>query len=217
LVNATRFDDKLIIQQILPALEGSSSQQDFYERTVTYPSGETGRLEDLAANVRRELDVEESRYVKHVLELAGKLDETFGLAGLEPLNDDDRVQAIVAPCRNLTDQYASEGVADPILLGRVIDSLYLHMAYKFGRARSYLLRAGAVAEIAADPNDFEDGAIALHISLTGDRVLVTGDTGTVNALNEGLTALAQSSKQKGVPVPISCRVISPAEFAPEVA
>ena len=217
LVNETRFDDRLIVEQILAALDGSSSQEEFYERTVSYPTGEKGRLEDLAANVRSELDVEESRYVKHVLELANKLDGAFGLTGLRGLSHDDYVQAVVTPCRNLTEQYASEGVADPILLGRVIDSLYLHMAYKFGRARSYLLRAGAVAKIVADPNDFEDGAIALHIGLSGNRVLVTGDTGTMTALDDGLTALAQSSKRKGVSVPISCRVIGPVEFAREVA
>jgi hypothetical protein len=216
LVNPSRYEERVVVTEVLAKLESAGTIESFYDSRVTFPNGEESVLGALASNVRRELEVEEGHYVAHVRGLTEILVAAFGLVALTSLSDDEFAEAAVAPCRSLVKKYADDGVDQADLLAKVINSLYLHLGYKFERARKYLLDAGGDhTAVKIDPNDFEDGAIAAHISLLGGRVLVTGDLGTARALESALGALSRSTTSRGVALPVTCRVAGVTEFLGE--
>jgi hypothetical protein len=216
LVNPSRLEERLMVPEVLRKLKAAETIETFYGSRVTFPTGDEAPLTDLANNVRRELDAEESRYVEHIRGLVKLLATTFGAANVKSLADDEYVNTAIAPCRNLAERYVQEGVGDADILPKLIDSLYLHLAYKLGRARKSLVDAAGIPEdVKIDPNDFEDGAISLHIRLFGGRVLVTGDEGTARELTAALEILARSSEARGVPISITCRIIGHEKFVRE--
>ena len=215
LVNPTRFYDREVASQLLNVLANVQTKEEFYASSIKYPDKTEGRLDDLAANVRRELEEEESRYVAHIKAIATLLSEHVGVEKLRGATDDDIMNLALAPCWDLEKRYSAEGVSEPMLLAAIISSSFLHLAYKFYRARKYLLDAGAVDRLEVDPNDFEDGAIAFHINLLGTRTLVTGDKGTARALNEAVATLRRSMASHNLDFPIGARVLNAGEFAAE--
>ena len=216
-VNPTRFDDRHVANEFLTALGGAQRADDFFSSTIEYPDGTPARLTDVAANIRRELQVEETRYVAHIRQIGRLLEEHVGVDRLRgETADDDLVESVLAPCRNLAAGCAGEGIDDPMLFGNVVASAFLHLAYKHQRAKMSLVAAGTADAMSVDANDFEDGAITFHVNLFGNRTLVTGDEGTRGALVSSIDALKRSVKSKGLSLPIAARVIGTAEFTAEV-
>lgn len=215
LVNPTRFYDREVASQLLNVLARVETKEEFYAASIKYSDSTEGRLDGLAENVRRELEQEESRYVAHIKEIATLLNEHVGVAKLRGASDDDLISLALAPCWELEKRYSAEGVSEPMLLATIISSSFLHLAYKFYRARKYLLDAGALDRLEVDPNDFEDGSIAFHINLLGTRALVTGDKGTARALNDALATLRRSMANHNLVFPISARVLNAGEFVAE--
>ncbi|XXY13604.1 hypothetical protein WME88_35660 [Sorangium sp. So ce216] len=201
-VNTARFDDRYVIPQVLQHLEAVQDIDALYSCTVTYPSGDVARVHDIAANARRVLDAEEKNYEAHVRGLGALLEKEIGPATLRSLTNAEFAYLASISVPGLARDYQAKVASDPQLVGRVLASLYAALGYKLARAKAALLKSGASATMSIDPNDMEDGEICLHLDLTDELALVTGDDGTVAALTEAFKAI-----DSALPGVRRCRVL----------
>lgn len=217
LVNPSRFEDRLVIPQVLDALDACETLADFSARTVEYPSGERAGLKDLGVNARRVLAQDEEAYRDHVRRIAETLSTQLGIDRVRTLSDDDFVKLTFAASKELEKRYQDDGVATEQLSALVASSVYLHAGYKLARATKALISAGGnLNGLAIDSNDFEDGAIVLHIGLVSNRTLVTSDLGAIKALERATGALRRSSEASGLAVPTFCGIVDATRFLQEV-
>ncbi|MCK9463511.1 MAG: hypothetical protein M0R80_28145 [Proteobacteria bacterium] len=218
LVHSTRFEDRQVLPQLFPALESSSTLDAFYSCEVKYPNGETGLVRNAAARARALLEAEEARYKAHVNKWCALMIAEFGYERTQQFTPVDFVRFAVHAASGLAEHY-KDGLptvtsgAELDLKGPVFSATYTHLGYGIARAIEYLRRAGGnIESLNIDPNDMEDSAICLHLSLVEHRVLVTGDGGTYKAVDQALRNLRAASEALHEPVVAYARVISTDEF-----
>ena len=213
LVNPNRFEDRLVLPLLFPALEAATTLEEFYGQHVSYPTGEEGAIRDVANRARLELDKEEKRYIENVTNICQLMLKHFGFEYSQQLKPDDFIKLTFLEAYNLANYY-EEGVhLERDMLEPVFSSIYPNIGYGIVRAVEYLRRAnGRIEALNIDPNDMEDSLLCLHLSLDKPRVLVTGDKGTLHALRHSLKNLALASKKHQQPSFILTEVIETSEF-----
>ena len=87
----------------------------------------------------------------------------------------------------------------------MINALSINIAYKLERTLMYLKNGCLNNGINIDQNDWEDGSICLCLDMDKPNTLVTDDSGTLNAVKNGLEKIKKALGQNG---DIKCRVIS---------
>lgn len=218
LVHPTRFEDRLVLRQLLTALESSNTLDDFYSCKVKYPTGETGLVCDAPVRARALLDEEEARYKAHMNRWCKLMIEEFGYERTQHFTPVEFVRVAVHAASGLAKYYedglrAAASGAELDLRGSVFSAIYVHVGYEIARAVEYLRRAdGNIESLNIDPNDMEDSAICLHMNLIEQRVLVTGDRGTYEAVDQALRNLRAAGEVLHQPVVAHTRVISTDEF-----
>jgi len=217
LVNPTRFEDKIVLPQLFPKLEESLTLEDFYSSTVQFPNGDIGRVRDAAARARFVLDEQEAQYKAHVTEWCKQILEEFGYEQSQQFEPIAFVRFATHSAAGLAEYYEDglrtneANVLD--LHAPVFSKIYANIGYGIARAIEYLRRAnGCMGQLHIDPNDLEDSAICLHLSLIEHRVLVTGDKGTLDALGAALDNLRLMSETTRDPLLPFTEVISTEEF-----
>lgn len=212
--NPTRFEDTVMIPQLLEILGAAESLEAFYESEVTFPDGSIGSCKDVSARVRKVLDLEEAKYIKHQSVIRQELVENFPKWRSEGITTQQMGNYIVSSLNNLFMSYRNEdGITERLLPLKVTSSMYMHIGYNAFRAINYMMasREGD-RTIAPDPNDCEDSYIAIHLELFKRDVLVTDDKGTLDALRRASEAFHQFF---GDGMQIESRVLSNDEFLTE--
>jgi hypothetical protein len=214
--NPTRFDDRVVIPQMLAHLDSSNSLEDFYSREVTYRSGEKGQVKGCAERVRELLREEEAAHARRCQDRRKLIIEKLGgVEAITNISDADYLLVTGGVSTSLADHYRENGIDDELLLARIFCSTFLHMAYIFERTRLYLQNADHDGTMHVDPNDTEDGMVCLHLNVTVPRVLVTDDKATQKALTSALNRLDGIIRNKGDDLPVLTRVLSCDEFRAE--
>lgn len=214
ITNESRFEEPSIIEQLLRALDGSSTLDDFYASSIAYPDGQKGRCRDVSARVRKVLDDEEKKYVEHLHQLKDEILREFPECPTNGLLPRDLADVLAASIKKMVSDYqVKDGINDEYLATKVTSSMYMHLGYKAARVAQYLKSAHeSGAEFNPDPNDCEDSYICMYLELFNRDVLVTGDKGTLNALKETKAAFRSFFNES---LEIESRVVSSQEFLEE--
>lgn len=215
-VNPTRFEDKVVVPQIYSLLEPAKSLDEFYEKYVTYPTGERGQLREVADRAWNVLKESEDKFIEHVKSEHNRLVNQFGFDAAMRLEGTQYVQYIVAVARDIEHYYHEHGIVPAG--GGVFSAIFFHAGYVLARTQLYMRRAGEGAPLNIDRNDMEDAAILLHLDLTKPRVLITNDgagkrEGTIHAFKKALDHLERAAAEMNAPVVALPRVMTPDEFS----
>lgn len=182
--NPTRGEDKLVLSQLLSAVQQSGSLADLDAKTLTYPDGTIASCIDAGKIIEQILQKEETTFVAHVKSLPA-------LAGLDPLLNGKHTLTSEALFGYLADAAKS---LSPTIDGSLQAKTFLATAPYFGYLMHRLYqyanrRSHGETELHIDSNDCEDAYIALSLDLHTFDTLVTNDQGTLAALRNTITLL----------------------------
>ncbi len=214
-VNPTRFEDRLVLPQLFPAIESSTSIEEFYSQQVRYPHGAVADIRDTAERARNLLKEEEKRYRHHVIKWCRLMLKEFGFERSQGFSPEEFVRFAAHAASGLARHYADGlgSLSQEELSGPVFSATYNNTGYGIVRALEYLRKAnGDIDRLNVDGNDMEDSAICLHLDLTKHRILVTNDGGTRSALSSALENLRGASESLGTPVVAFTKVMNTEEF-----
>jgi hypothetical protein len=217
--HATRFEDRMVLPQLIEQLERSADLTQFYGRLVKFPNGESGRLNDVAGGARSALKEEEDRYVNHVRTICEQLVCNNGQEKYwRPLSPSSYAGIIGNVTTGLTNMYSVGKFEDANLRHRIIASTFLYAGYCVARADEYLTKAkGNIAALGIKRNDAEDSAMCLHLNLFEPCTFVTDDKGTIRAVKRALCRLKQHLSDQSVIVDIRFRIINTLEFKERIS
>lgn len=214
-VNPSRFEDSVVLPQLISKLESSQTLEDFYRRRVTFPNGDVGDIIGLPVRVRDLLNEEETKYRIHVTKLCQTMLDNFSFNDIQRFTPADFVRIVAHAVNGLARRYEETlNKTDQIdITGPVFSVYYPYFGYGAARAIEYLSNAnGVISRLNIDPNDMEDSAICAHLRLTEKRILVTDDGGTRDALKDSLQNLHSVSETLNQPVVALTEVINTDEF-----
>jgi hypothetical protein len=180
-----------------------------------YPDDTTpGTCKDSADNVRRVLDEEERKYVQHLEVIKEELLTNYPDCAIGGISRRQLGDYIAASLKTMVNSYKNQdGITDEYLAIKVTSSMYMHLGYEASRTLGYLKAAQqSGSSFNPDPNDCEDSYITMYLELFNRDVLVTGDTGTINALSESKEAFRLFFQDA---LQIESRVLSNEEFVDE--
>lgn len=201
-VNATRLEDRIVLEQLIRKVENSPTLEDFAKQTLTYPDGAIASCKDGGKKIAEILHEEEEHYIRSVQDWAN-------LMKLDPsLNGSHRLTADALFKILLHSSKSSVGL-DPNLLAKTFFSTAPYIGYILHRIYLYvnMLPLGE-STLNIDRNDCEDAYISLTLNLHSDDTLVTSDKGTEEALKETIALLNEK-----FPAPFSSSyVMSTKEF-----
>ncbi|WP_156444534.1 hypothetical protein [Burkholderia sp. MSMB1826] len=201
-VNATRQEDRIVLEQLIKKVEDSPTLEDFATQTLTYPDGAIASCRDGGKKIAGILHEEEEHYVKSVQDLANLMRLDPSLNGSHNLTADALFGILLHSSKSSTD-------SDPNLLAKTLFATAPYIGYILHRIYIYAnkLPAGE-STLNIDRNDCEDAYISLTLDLNSEDTLVTSDKGTEEAL-KGTIALLNDK----FPAPFSSNyVMSTEEF-----
>jgi len=213
--NESRFEEPNTISQLLMNLGNASDLNAFYSSTVKFSNGDVGRCRDIADNVRRVLKAEEDRYTAQLILISTEVQGEFSDCATVGLSPQQLASLIAASLKKMIADYRTkDGIIDDYLATKVTSSMYMHLGYQVARVVEYLqnAREGGTT-FNPDPNDCEDSYITMYLELFNRDALVTGDTGTLNALKatkDAFLSVFDGSLQ------IESRVLSNEDFVAEI-
>ncbi|MBZ0264210.1 hypothetical protein K8I28_06040 [bacterium] len=214
-VEPSRFEDRLVLPKLYEALESSSTLEEFFSKEVIFPSGETALLRDVAERTRIVLEDMENKYCDYIKSLCTEILEQFSFEGSQRMTSVNFVELIGSSSIKIAEEYALEIEQTELreLKGSVFSALFPNLGYCISRSIEYLRRAnGDIERLNIDGNDMEDSAICLHLSLLENRILVTGDGGTLQALKTSIEKLNEASETLQQSVTANADVISTDSF-----
>ncbi|HGY2300883.1 TPA: hypothetical protein ACNV18_004875 [Pseudomonas putida] len=177
--NPTRGEDRLMLAQLIDAVEQAETLTDLSEKQIVYPDGKITSCEDLGARVAAILLDEEKRYVKEIESLSAR---AYGRP-LTPHSLFEEISHVVKKLAN-SDDLENKGF--------VFLAVAPYVGYMLSRLNYYEgLRASTGRAPQIDLNDCEDAYIALHLDFARDITLVTNDKGTTKALLEVCKLLSE--------------------------
>jgi hypothetical protein len=211
-VNPTRFDDRYVLPQMFPVMNTAATLDDFYQGTVTYRDGSVAAIKGVAVRARATLDEAEADFKSRSQRLYERVLEVFGPQRSRSLSGVEFVRLAAEGVRTLSEHYEAQGVVDSALDGAVFSSIYPFGGYRLARTQEYIRRTQGKTAPVFDVNDMEDAYICLHLNLVEPRILVTGDSGTREALSHALDMLTKASVDTDTPVEVRTGVVSIPEF-----
>ena len=212
-VNPTRFEDKIVLPQLIENLNRSQNLEEFYLTEVQYPNGEYAPVKDVAEKCRNVWEEEKDIYEKNIEYFHKKLMDGIRIEDLEKMQPHEFVKLAMGCAHKLAQDYKEDGIEDSNLVSKVFASIYLYSGYRLAKTKYYMMKAYKNrTKFQIDRNDTEDCYICLHLDLVENCIFVTDDKGTQNALKESLSCLEEISRQKSIPIPINIRIISSDEF-----
>jgi len=202
-VNVTRQEDKLMLAQLINAVEASETPAELSNVVLKYPDGATTTCVDIGKRIAEELRTEESNFVKHIETLAVKYKLNPCANGRHTLTSTYLVTELTKNTQRLTpgadhNRQAKAFFATASYFGYLLSRLFLY-ANK---------RPVGETKLNIDPNDCEDAYISLSLDLLTSDVLVTDDKGTIDALRHTFSLLGEFLSAKIEPT----RVLSVTEF-----
>ncbi|AFE05588.1 hypothetical protein COCOR_04038 [Corallococcus coralloides DSM 2259] len=218
------------VKTFAPTTDATDEVARFVESTLemlsyaTLPSGmeETqarvrGGLLEAAAGARELHQEQKASFLQMVHHIANYLSHLYSLDEIKRLPDELFIAASSGPIlRSSWERTGRDGASSEAEIRTWIENSYFSTSYIISRTRDYMLKAGASASsLPIDPNDSEDAGICAHLSLTARSILVTGDLGTVRAVQEAsdrLTRLLDTHSLSPGPVWTATRVRSTEEF-----
>ncbi|WP_232821508.1 hypothetical protein [Acidithiobacillus ferrivorans] len=201
--NSTRGEDKLVLSQLLLAVQQSQSLADLGTKTLTYPDGTIASCIDAGKIIEEILQKEEVTYIAHIKSLPA-------LAGLDPLLNGKHTLTSEALFGYLADAAKSlSPTNDRSLQAKTFLATAPYFGYLMHRLYQYAnRRPRGETELCIDANDCEDAYIALILDLNTFDTLVTNDYGTLDALKNTTIRLNEI-----LPIPLnSSLVMSNDEF-----
>lgn len=216
LADATRFEDKVIVQQLFGLLEESGNLQELGSKEVKFPNGDIRVVGDVSERCRDILTQFEARFTQRIREIHQHLVEGPGLVAARALTGKEYVSFMARISNILAKAFAELSEERPEYLGcKVLAATYPFHSYLLERTLKYADNSKD-GNIVIDPNDAEDAAICLYLNMLEDWTLVTGDKGTVNALNSGLGKFQEALVAMGSDTQIVTRVLSPSVWMKEL-
>jgi hypothetical protein len=199
----SRKDDKLVLMQLISAVEQSKTLSELDAKTLTYSDGAVASCKDVGKIIAEILKDEEQQFTTHIEELAKQ-------ANLDPLQNGKHVltsSALMAILMGGTKSLS--GNFDANVRAKIFFATAPYLGYLSHRLFLYAnRRMPGQSQLTVDPNDCEDAYICLHLDLCSEDTLVTNDKGTLAALS-GTTDLLNEV----LPVPISnSHIVSGEEF-----
>ncbi|SFO39897.1 hypothetical protein SAMN03159304_03123 [Pseudomonas sp. NFACC24-1] len=177
--NPTRGEDRLILAQLIDAVEQSETLTELSSRKITYPDGQAVSCNDLGVRVSAILQDEEMRYVEGIESLGARTDGRLITANVLCEEILYVANKLVSP-----DDAESKGYA--------FLAMAPYIGYMLSRLSYYeSLRASDDQIMRVDRNDCEDAYIALHLDFAKNNTLVTNDKGTIRALTEVRALLSE--------------------------
>jgi hypothetical protein len=202
-VNPSRRDDKIILGQLIEAVEQSSTPSELDQKTLTFPDAVTVPCKDIGTQIAGGLKKEEAGFVSHVRLLATIIRLDPALNGQHSLSTKDLVQSLIGATQHLNPDFDGDVQSSAFLANAIYAGYLIHRLYRYANARPVNEEL-----LTIDPNDCEDAYIAACLDVRAGDTLVTDDTGTIEAIRNTITAL-----NTVLLVPIeSSRVMSNAEF-----
>lgn len=199
--NPSRFEEPVVIKQILEKLEKAENLDEFYYETIVFPDGTNGFCNDVAQRCRQVLEREEQRYLKLLYSLKDMLkyecdnkDSEFSHINISS----KRFEALISKFVNhLTTAHSEEDdIFDKDLLSKVNSSMYLFFGYVTARVIEYIeVSVSKNIGFKPDKNDCEDAFITLHLQLLREDTLVTNDSGTTKTLEWIIKTLRENQKE----------------------
>jgi hypothetical protein len=184
---------------IVEMFQDASCAEDVHRRLRALGAPNAG--ENCGALVRQQLVHLEAGYAAHVRPIVEALREEFKRLGRDPRNEpsfSDReffehvkreVERIAGTADTPTILWAKE---------RIFEYAFARIGHVLETTLS-LLRRGA----ALDTNDYEDGLICNHVDLVSERILVTYDKGSQEALSRAEARLRRYVAEHGFKTRIS--------------
>ncbi|MBZ4373252.1 hypothetical protein [Corallococcus sp. AS-1-6] len=174
-----------------------------------------------AGQAREHHQMQKASFRQMVHHIADYLSHLFPPEGLRQLPDELFVAASSGPVLRSSWEVAGRSeLSSDVEIRMWIRNTYFSTSYLIARTRDYMLKAGKPgASLAIDLNDSEDAGICAHLSLTEKSILVTGDRGTVRALQEASERLARLLNAHSLspgPVWPAARVRTTDEFIEDV-
>lgn len=182
--NSTRGEDKLVLKQLLLAVQQSQSLADLAAKTLNYPDGTNVSCIDAGKIIEDILQKEEATFVAHVKSLPA-------LAGLDPLLNGKHTLTSEALFGYLADAAKSLSTTiDGSLQAKTFLAIAPYFCYLMHRLYHYAnCRQPRETVLHIDSDDCEDAYIALSLDLHTFDTLVTDDKGTLAALKTTITLL----------------------------
>jgi hypothetical protein len=208
-----------LFPQLLDCLRTSNSLSEFYSKTVSDPIWGTRPCADVAVNARAALKVQEEQWRVYVHRVRDDVVERYDLSAF-PTEVSEFAQCVFAYIAKFAEGMARDGypsVGGQTVMPREFDSSALWIGYTLARIRTYEKRRGRNGELVVDLNDFEDASLVRYLDLDRDRVLVTGDLGTVAAVREAVDAINFVTKEATFEVTNPPYVLTTDEFVGRVA
>jgi hypothetical protein len=215
IVNPSRFEERLVLPELLSKLELSQTLEDFYRQRITFPNGDIGAISDVSVRVRNILNQEEIAYGKRITNLCRTMLEDYSFDEIQQLTPVDFIRIVTNSANSLARSYKESlnHLRQTDISGAVFSVYGPYFGYIAARAIHYLLGAhGSISALNIDLNDLEDSGICGHLHLTKNRILVTNDRGTQDALSKFLQDLHSASTMLNQPVVALTEVINANEF-----
>jgi hypothetical protein len=191
--NPTRREDKIMLDQLLAAVEQSQTMAELGVKSLTYPDGRVASCDSIGVRISKILREEEELYVAHIQSLPP-------LAYLDPAENGKHCLTPIMLFEQLSVAAKSlSPVNDVSFQGRTFLASAPYFGYLTHRLYYYAnLRSPGETELTIDRNDCEDAYILLNLDLFNDDTLVTNDKGTLQALRGTIDLLNAI-----LPVPLS--------------
>lgn len=177
--NPTRGEDRLMLTQLIDAVEQAETLMDLGTKRIFYPDGQVTSCNDLGTRVSAILHDEEKHYVKGIESLSAR-------ACGRPLTPGSLFEEISYVVNKLASSQDFESK------GSIFLAVAPYVGYMISRLNYYEgLRTSEGQALQIDLNDCEDAYIALHLDLSRNVTLVTNDKGTIKALSEVCKLLSE--------------------------
>jgi hypothetical protein len=183
-----RISDQELINDLLNALEKSSTLCEFYSFFIKDSKGQIRLISKCSKRVSDILAKEEERYKEFIKNIIGAIKS--GHVKVDNINDHhERILELV---NGKKIDLLNRGADENGLINEIINGTYIYYAYIFYRVLKYYKNPNSNI----DKNDYEDAYICLHIKLNTTYCLVTADTGMAQALNETISLINQLKDRK---------------------
>jgi hypothetical protein len=211
IANESQSEDRLAIPRLLEELDRSDSLEQFYSRQAPLRAA-SQTIGEISPRVRDLLDGFEKGFVAAVKGSAERLLKEYGFQQTLNLIPRQFVDEVALLARRLERGWRDAGMHDEPKFGRILNRVFLARGYGLVRTQQYIRKAGPKQLIVVDQNDTEDYFICFHLSCTSDRILVTDDRGTLNAVCETIRQLGAAYEGSQEKPTVLARVMSCHEF-----
>jgi hypothetical protein len=198
---------------IVEIFQDASSAEDVHRRQKEI--GDPNATESCGTLARQQLERLEAGYAADVRPVAEGLRAEFRRLERDPRDEQSFSDGeFFEHVRREVERIA--GTADTPTIPWVKERIFEYAFARIGHALETtlsLLRRGA----ALDTNDYEDALICNHVDLAGERILVTSDRGSQQALSRAEARLRRYAKEHGFKTRISPFVIDIPTFQARIA